>query len=547
MAEDFDRKLTNLAAEIWRDAVRVYDPVAGLHPVLAAMSAGLPGGLDATGSFPAATGAFAAVTGSFPVATGSFAALTGSFRAVGPQLPEEPLVTLKRVFKLPGRLPGVRLLPEPELAELARAAPITAGLNALARWLGRDGRLVTEDDELTEGDAADAGRRLGIGPEPLSFLWEYALTSGWFELEDSRDHRRTWAVIGQTAWRWADRDDRGALHAWAAVFAAVAARALGILAESDPDAARKLDFRGQGAATAVMLFRTRQSGMTTQDVADLVRDGAIGDRPGSRRKRAWTGWVQQHGDPALHLLGELAAIHAVTPPRTARGPVELTPLALWALREQLALDKVSVRVLTPLSPRMSGADLVAFSDTVSEAEFNAVFASWLCGRDLDRTVRELLMFAGSSAPRDRVTAVEIARRVGVPGLLAWRDAMARPELRGYARITLGMMAAHLPESSLPLVLEPDPDDMAWLATDLLALACGADEPDPAEVAALFAEAVPTDEEAWILGLMAQSSHPDVARVLEVLSRYHPDRRVAKDARKAARAFAANRRPHRVLS
>jgi hypothetical protein len=112
--------------------------------------------------------------------------------------------------------------------------------------------------------------------------------------------------------------------------------------------------------------------------------------------------------------------------------------------------------------------------------------------------------------------------------------MKRPELRGYARITLGMMAAHLPESSLPLVLEPDPDDMAWLATDLLAMACGADEPDPDELAAQFAEAVPKGEEAWILGLMAQSPHPDVARVLDVLGRHHPDRRVARDARKAAR-------------
>jgi hypothetical protein len=557
MGVDFDQELTDLTTGIWRDAVQVYAPGAGLSPVLAAWSMGMPRGVDLTGtfsavtsSFPAATGSFATLTGSFPAATGYLEALTGSFRAVDQGLAEEPPVTLKRVFKLPSKLPGVRLGPEPELAALARSAPVMAGLIALARWLGSDGRLLNRNNALTEDDAADAARRLGIAPVPLSSLWEYALTSGWFELEDSTGRRRTSAVTGPTARRWADGDDRGALVVWAAVFAAVAARALAATAEADPAAARKLDFRGQGAALAVMLFVTRRTGMTTGDAEDLVRDSAIGDRPAGRRKRAWNAWVQQHGDPAHHLLAELAAIGAVVPPRHPGGTVELTPLALWALREQFAADKISVRVLPPPSPRMSGADLVALCDTMSEAEFDAVFAAWIHGRDLDRTVRELLIFAGSSAPRERGTAVEIARRVGVPGLLAWRDAMRRTELRGYARITLGRFAAQLPESSLPLVLEPDPQDTAWLAADLLATACGADEPDPDKVAAQFAEAVPKGEEGSIIALMAQSSHPDVARVLEVLGNCHPDRRVAKNARKAARAFAANRRPvrrHRIPS
>ena len=126
--------------------------------------------------------------------------------------------------------------------------------------------------------------------------------------------------------------------------------------------------------------------------------------------------------------------------------------------------------------------------------------------------------------------------------------MQRPELRGYARIALTMMAADLPESSLPLVLDPDPDDLAWVATDLLALACGDEMPNRQQVAAQFAEAVPPGEESWIFGLMSYSSHPDVARLLTALGRHHPDRRLAKDARRAARAAARNRaaaRPERI--
>ena len=38
-------------------------------------------------------------------------------------------------------------------------------------------------------------------------------------------------------------------------------------------------------------------------------------------------------------------------------------------------------------------------------------------------------------------------------------------------------------------------DLTWLATDLLALACGTDDPDPDLIAAQFREAVPAGEEA----------------------------------------------------
>jgi hypothetical protein len=118
--------------------------------------------------------------------------------------------------------------------------------------------------------------------------------------------------------------------------------------------------------------------------------------------------------------------------------------------------------------------------------------------------------------------------------------MRPPELRGYARIALSVVASELPDSTLPLVLEPKPDDLTWVATDLLALACGDEDPDPRQVAAQFRDAVPPGEESWIFDLMSRSSHPDVVRVLTVLGRHHPDRRVARHARRAAHAAARNR-------
>jgi hypothetical protein len=543
VAVDFDAKLTDLAAGILRDAAQVFGPgeterlIVGFNPVLSGMM-----GAATTGSLAAVTGSFPTVTGSMPAASGSFTqAFTSAFKALvqGPEA--EPEATLRQMLRLPRRLPGVRLLAEPQLGAMARSVRTMTALDGLARWLGRGGRVVTADDELTSADAASACSRLGIPPGYLPYLWEYAITSGWFELVDSDDGSRTWAVVGKTAWRWAEGDNPGALHVWAAVFAAVAARALDVAAMSDAGASRKLSFQGQGVVLAIMLFLARRDGMTSREVADTVREGAIGKQPGSRARRAWDGWVRAHGDPARLVLNELAALGAVSLPRTADGPVVLTGLGCWALRELLRHEGISVPLLAVPSPSMNAADLVALSDSVSDAEFAAVFGPWVRDRGPDRAARELFVFAASSGPYGRLDAITLARRIGVPAHRAWRDAMQRTELRGYARITLTMMADHLPESTLPLVLQPDPNDLIGVATDLLELAASGDEPDPDEIAAEFAQAVPPGEEGWVFGLMSQSSHPEVARFLGMLSTYHPDRQIARDARKAARAMAKNRR------
>jgi hypothetical protein len=557
MSTDFDVKLTALAAEILRDAVRVYDPqqsealLMGVNPLLSAWNTGSFMSLTVTGAFPVVTGLLPAVpstqappaaaggTSAFQPFTRPFRALTESFRALG-QEPAEPAITLRRVFRLPGQLPGISLPAETELGVMARFAPTMMRLDQLAQWLGQDGRLVTGTEKLTSRDAAEATQLLGLSPESLFLLWENALTSSWFELADSADRQQTKAVSGQAAWCWSNGDDQGALHAWAAVFAAVAARSLDNLAAADPGASRKLNFQGQGVALVVLLFLARRTGMTVKDVEALVQDSTIGEYPSSRVKRSWQAWVRKHGDPAHRLLQELADLHAVVLPGGSQN-VELTPLAHWALREQFELEDISVPVLPPVSSRMAAAHLVTLSDAVSEAEFDAAFASWIAGHDPDQAARELLIYAGSVGPEGRLAAVGIARRIGAPAYRAWQDATRSPELRGYARITLSRMAADLPDSVPPPALEPDPDDTAWLATDLLALACGADEPDPDEVATLFAEAVPAGEERVILALMTQSSHPDAARVLRVLGDYHPDRRLAREARKAARAVTKGNR------
>ncbi|WP_300603765.1 hypothetical protein [Trebonia sp.] len=534
MAADFDAELTNLAADILRDAVRVYDRadiqrwLVGYNPLLAAWQVG-----SVTGGFPAMTGGFPAVTGAFPV-------VTGAFPAIAPGRGGEAETSLKNVFGVGQQLPAVWLPPAGDLAVQARSAPLMSRLEALARWLGPHGRLVTVDDALPGADAADAARWLGVRPGYLSYLWEYALTSGWFELDDEPDGGKTWAVLGETARRWAQGDDSGALHVWAVVFAAVLASALDVAASLDPAAARKLNFQGQGVAAAVMLFLSRRAGLSLAEVGELVMDGAVGVPASARARRPWDAWVREHGDPAALLLGELAALGAVVIPETDAVAVRLLPLALWALRQQFRLDGVQVPQLAGSTAWLRAADLVAISEGISETEFETESAAWVAGRGPDRAARELLAFAAFSGPRSRLVAVNLTRRIGTAAQRAWRDAMQRPELRGYARIALSVLAGQLPDSTLPLVLDPDPDDLTWVATDLLALACGDESPDPEQIAEQFREAVPPGAESWIFGLMSRSSHPDVVQVLTVLGRYHPDRRVARDARRAAHAAERSR-------
>ena len=516
--------LSGLAGQILREAVRAYDTddierlVVGYNPVLAAWN----------------TGMFAAAGD-----------MTGSFRTIGfAAAGQDPEVSLSRVFRLGKRLPAVRLPAAAELAAQARSAPLMARLEALASWLGQDGRPVTAADELLPADAAEAARVMGIRPEHLPYVWEYALTARWVEFEDGPGESQSRAVPGFTAWRWAGGDDVSTLRAWTVVFSSVLAQAMEVSAALDPRAAKKLKFQGQGVVVAVLLFLDRRTGMTASGMRDVVRAGALSGRKSARARRPWDAWIRNHGDPVRWLLSELAALRAVELPR-ADGNVQLAPLALWSLREQLRLEGIEIPQITATKGELRAADLVALADSVPEAEFEAELGAWVTALGADRAARDLLAFAAFSGPQLRLVAVNLTRRLGSGAQRAWRDAMQRPELRGYARIALSALAADLPDSTVPLVLEPEPDDLTWVATDLLALACGEEDPDPDEIAAQFAEAVPRGEEAWLIDQMSRGSHPDVVQVLRVLGRYHPDRRVAKLARRAAREAARNRPPARA--
>ena len=377
--------------------------------------------------------------------------MTGSFRTIGFAVAsQQNEVSLSRVFRLGKRLPAVRLPAAAELAALARTAPLMVRLEALASWLGQDGRPVAAAGELLPADAAEAARVLGIGLEYLPYLWEYALTARWVEFKGGPGEGQSRAVPGFTAWRWASGDDVSTLRAWAAVFAAVAPRRW----RWAPTWTRRrreegeVPWPGRGRGGAVV--------PRPADRDDRVRHAGRGPgrrarRPEVRARQAAMGRLA----PRPRRPGALAARRARRAarcrlPADADGTIALAPLALWALREQLRLEGIEIPQITATKGELRAADLVALADSVPEAEFEAEVGAWVTAHGADRAARDLLAFAAFSGPQLRLVAVNLTRRLGSVAWLAWRDALQRPELRGYARIALSALAADLPESTVPL-------------------------------------------------------------------------------------------------
>src|SRR6185437_5033774 len=132
----------------------------------------------------------------------------------------EDEVGLKEAFGLPDELPPLRLPPDAELAEAARAVPMLAELGALADWVG-DGRAIDADAELSAAERAAAVSALNVTPERFTFLWKYAGGVDWIEETDADR-----VISGETAELWRGGDDEDAISAWAATFAAVLTEAM---------------------------------------------------------------------------------------------------------------------------------------------------------------------------------------------------------------------------------------------------------------------------------------------------------------------------------
>jgi hypothetical protein len=456
-------------------------------------------------------------------------------------------IDIKEALGLPDALPPIRLLPLPELAAGARTAPVTRELALLADWVGKDGRAVDEDGDLTTDGLADAVATLGIEEEDLVFLWEYALGVEWLVF-DSEDEDRV--VPGETAEDWASGEDDRVFAAWASTLAAVLGETLALYGpefdeDEDEDEEPEFDFAGQGMALAILLFLARREGLTFEEFAEVLWENAAGGHDEDDEEaheeiaEAREEWESAYGDAARLLLDKLKETLAVTEDDEL---VRLTPLALAALHEQLVEAGVEIALLPQTAAELSGTELLAMAAGVTDAEFEAEADGWTAARGASSAARELLELAADAEPGERMLAVAAVTRIGEPAEPAWRDNLAVPQVRAYAKVALAQLSGADTDgdapADLPAELELTPEDLAWVATDLLTLAIDEEYPDPEYLAVSFREAVPAGREQMLFDGMARSAHPDTADVLSHLGEYHPDRQIAKAARTAAHKAAS---------
>jgi len=494
-------------------------------------------------------------------------------------------IDIKEALGLPDVLPPIRLLPLPELAAAARTAPVARQLAALAEWVGKDGREVDDVGDLTPDGLAEATAALGVDAEDFAFLWEYALGVEWLAFDPDDEDR---IVPGETADEWASDSDETVFAAWSNTLAAVLGETLELYGpepdfdelgvededEEDEDAVGEADglangelspdaadedfddelefnFTGQGMTIAILLFLARREGLTVDEFADVLWDNAAGGHDEDDEEaheeiaELREEWEDLYGDPARLLLGKLTATLAVTEDDDV---VKLTPLALAALHEQLVEAGVEIPLLPGTAAELSGGELLAMAGGVSDAEFEAEADAWTQARGAEPAARELLDLAAQGDPGERMLAVAAVTRIGAPAAPAWRDSLNVPEVRGYAKVALLQLAGIDADAGTapaatgaPPDLELTVDDLAWVATDLLALAVDDEFPDPDDLAVSFREAVPVGQESTLFDAMARSAHPEAPAVLTHLGEYHPDRQVAKAARTAAHKAASRDR------
>jgi hypothetical protein len=447
---------------------------------------------------------------------------------------EDEEENLKEAFGLPDRLPAMRLPALDQLAALARKSPLLAAVARLAEWAGLR-RAVETEGELTAADTVAAAAELGIEigdpaavttmfdvPE-LVHRWDLALGTGFLEDEGDDDPEVT---VGEAARLWHSGTDLETLAIWADALTFLMEESLEIDAGLDEDLGADLDFYGAGVGMVTALFLARGEGVLVTLAEEVVRAGATDELSAAEAAQTWAAWTRAHGEPASVLLRRLGELGAVRLDDEDEGQVaRLTPLGSWAVREELIASEVDVPLLPPPA-EMTAAELAGAAEGASEEEFAAEAAAWLALRDPGPAARELLDAARDGGSRERMAAVTAVRGLGAAAEPSWQAALDVPALRPYAKMALTEIAGGpRPE------LEQDPGDMAWLLVDLLAATGEAAE--PGELAAELAGWMPPGTEEALFDAMSRLRHPDAAAVLTLIGEQHPDKKVAKAARRYA--------------
>jgi hypothetical protein len=207
------------------------------------------------------------------------------------------------------------------------------------------------------------------------------------------------------------------------------------------------------------------------------------------------------------------------------GMVRLTALGRYGVREQLREAGFDAPAVGDLAGADAGTLLAAvagYPDGAARAET----ARWLAGRAPREAAGQLLSAARGDdpdAPARRLVCQQALSLAGAEAEPALREVLPDRELGGLARVWLA-------EHGAADVPPPDEDMVFWLTVDTLAAQL-ATAGEPEELQQLVEGLV--EQHTGFFDKVWQVDHPATGDVLEAMGRVHPDRALAKEARKAA--------------
>ncbi|MGW0765116.1 hypothetical protein [Streptomyces sp. NPDC002676] len=463
-------------------------------------------------------------------------------------------------------LPPVRLHPEAELARAALSTPVLSRAARLARWAGPETR-VDAGGELAEEQLPAAAEVLGLSGDDAAAAageaWRVAVDAGLVDVVDEET-----GAVGAAAdlALLTGGSPQDVLGIWLAALETVVADAavpdldglVDALDEGgevdfssldwDPEAEAEFldgvlanlylltvseDGPGESAvplpALAASMIIPGGMGEPSNDALEQVSD-AMMRLDDQFRMLEPVGLVEyQPVDEALMAdAGEepAAPVDETDETDVSRyGMVRLTPLGLYGLRARLLDAGFEAPAVGELVGK--GADALLdgtarFGQSAAQAETE----QWLEHREPLAAARELLAAARGSdegAPLRRLRCQQALSLVGAEAEPALREVLDDPELGGLARVWLSERgAADVPAPSEQLVF--------WLTIDTLAAQLAA-EGNSAELRALVEGLA--EQHSGFFAAAWRVEHPATADVLEAMGRLHPDKKVAKEARKAA--------------
>lgn len=274
------------------------------------------------------------------------------------------------------------------------------------------------------------------------------------------------------------------------------------------------------AGTGLVDYRPVDPGLLGDDEGGDEHPGGNGD---TRIGEGAAG----DGDAGARTGQGAAAAHDADEDVSRYGMVTLTPLGAYGVRRHLVAMGVEAPAVGDLVDADAGELLGSIGHYPDDAA-GLELQGWLAHREQSAAARELLAAARGDdpgAPLRRLYCQQALALLGPPADTALREVLDDRHLGGLARVRLVERGADgVPAASEEMVF--------WLTVDTLAAQLSADA--DADALQELVRGIPLTHGADSFFAAAwQVDHPATADALEALGRLHPDRNVAKEARKAA--------------